>query len=327
MRITRWATYVAAAVFAAGIAGAQQPARTYPVKAVRVVTPFAAGGGTDIIARLLAQKLTEQWSQTVIVDNRGGANGNIGTDFVARAAPDGYTLLLTTNAPIVINPHMTKLPYNPQKDLVPISLVASVPFVLVTHPSLPVKDLAGLIALAKARPGELNYGSSGSGGGAHLSGEMLKLVGKVDITHLAYKGSGPALNALLSGEVEFMFVSTLTASPLVAQNRVRAIGVTSKKRISSLPNVQAMAEFPGMQNFDTDAWYGLMAPAKTDRAIIEMVYQDSKRALSQPEIAARFEKATGAPVIASTPAEFEQLIRADDARWGALVRATGVKMD
>ncbi|HYC44583.1 MAG TPA: tripartite tricarboxylate transporter substrate-binding protein, partial [Burkholderiales bacterium] len=155
-------TFIAAALLAIGTAAAQQPAGAFPVKPVRLITPFSAGGGTDIIARLIAQKLGEEWSQAVIVDNRGGGNGNIGTDLVVRAAPDGYTVLLTTNAPIVINPHMTKVPYDPQKDLAPVSLIARVPFVLVTHPSLPAKSVPELIALAKAKPGKLNYGSSGS---------------------------------------------------------------------------------------------------------------------------------------------------------------------
>lgn len=325
LKVTVW-------LAAAGLLGAfavahAQSNRTYPVKPVRLITPFAAGGGTDIIARLVGQRLGEEWSQAVIVDNRGGGNGNIGTELVVRSAPDGYTILLPTNAPIVINPHMTKVPYDPLRDLAPVTLIARVPFVLVAHPSLPARNISELVALAKARPGKLNYGSSGSGGGAHLSGEMLKLVGKVDITHVPYKGSGPALNALLSGEVEFMFVSILTASPLIAQNRVRPLGVTSLKRAASLPNVAAMAEFPGLAGFESDAWYGLMVPSKTPAAVVEIIRRDTAKVLAQPDVAARFEQATGTQVIASTPAEFAQVIRKDYARWGELVRATGVKMD
>ena len=218
---------VAAAANAAG----------YPSKPLRFVVTFAPGGGTDVFARAIALKFTEAWGQSVIVDNRAGGNGNIGADMVAKAPADGYTVLVTTNATIVINPHLVKLPYDPVRDLAPISQLATLPFVLLVHPSLPVKSVGELIALAKAKPGQLNFGSSGGGGGAHLSGEMMKTAAKIDMTHVPYKGAAPALVALLGGEVQFMFVSILTATPLIESNRVRAIAVSGLKRSPALPNV------------------------------------------------------------------------------------------
>src|SRR5688572_28318466 len=206
-------------------AAADRPA--YPTKPIRFIVTFAAGGGTDIFARAIGLNFTETCGQPVNVDNRAGGNGNIGTDIVAKAQPDGYTILLTTNATIVINPHLQKLPYDPVRDFEPVSLVAALPFVLVAHPSLAAKSVPELIALAQAKPGQLNYGSSGGGGGAHLSGEMMKTAAKVDITHVPYKGAAPALIAMLSGEVQFMFVSILTVTPLIESGKLRAIAVTS----------------------------------------------------------------------------------------------------
>ena len=226
----------------------------YPDKPIRFIVTFAPGGGTDIFARAIAVKLTEAWGQPVIVDNRAGGNGNIGADIVAKAPPDGYTILLTTNATIVINPHLSRLPYDPVRDFAPVSQVATLPFVLLVHPTLAVKSVPELIALAKAKPGALNYGSSGGGGGAHLGGEMMKTAAKIDMTHVPYKGAAPALVALLSGEVQFMFVSILTATPLIESGRVRAIAVSGLKRSPALPNVPAVAETPGLAGFETDLW-------------------------------------------------------------------------
>src|SRR3954467_13432965 len=229
----------------------------YPEKPIRFIVTFAPGGGTDIFARAIAQKLTEAWGQPVISDNRAGGNGNIGTDIVAKAPPDGYTILVTTNATIVINPHLYKVNYDPVRDFAPVSQVATLPFALLVHPSLPAKSVAELIAYAKSKPGALKWGSSGGGGGAHLGGEMLKTAAKIDMTHVPYKGAAPALVALLSGEVQFMFVSILTATPLIESGRVRAIAVSGLKRSPALPNVPAVAETPGLAGFETDLWYGM----------------------------------------------------------------------
>ena len=299
---------------------------SYPTKPIRLVVTFAPGGGTDIFARAIAQKYLESWGQAVIVDNRAGGSGNIGSDMVAKAPPDGYTLLLTTNATIVINPLLTKLPYDSVRDFAPVTQVATLPFVLLTHPSVPAKTVPELIALAKARPGQLNYGSSGSGGGAHLSGETLKTLAKLDITHVPYKGGGPALIALLSGEVQFMFLSILTATPLIESNKLRVIAVTSAKRSPALPNVPTMAETPGLAGFESDLWYGMLAPARTDPKIVLQIQQETRRILNLPEFRDRFEP-TGTVMVGSSPAEFAKTIKSDLAKWAVVIKASGATMD
>ena len=313
-------------LFATPSVAATADAASYPTKPLRFVVTFAPGGGTDVFARAIALKFTEAWSQSVIVDNRAGGNGNIGADMVAKAPADGYTVLVTTNATIVINPHLVKLPYDPVMDLAPISQLATLPFVLLVHPSLPVKSVAELIALAKAKPGQLNFGSSGGGGGAHLSGEMMKTAAKIDMTHVPYKGAAPALVALLGGEVQFMFVSILTATPLIESNRVRAIAVSGLKRSPALPNVPAVAETPGLAGFETDLWYGMLAPAKTDPAIVNKLYRETKRVLERAEFKNRFEP-TGTQIVANSPAEFAKIIKTDLAKWAVVIKSSGAKMD
>jgi len=299
---------------------------SYPEKPIRFVITFAPGGGTDQFARAIAAKFNEAWGQPVIADNRAGGNGNIGADVVAKAPPDGYTLLLTTNATIVINPHLSKLPYDPVRDFSPISQVASLPFILLVHPSQPVKSVPELIALAKAKPGALNFGSSGGGGGAHLGGEMMKTMAKIDMTHVPYKGAAPALIALLSNEVQLMFVSILTATPLVEANRVRAIAVSGLKRSPAYPNVPAVGETPGLAGFETDLWYGMLAPAKTNPRIVDKLYQETKRVLATPELRNRFEP-TGTQMVGSSPAEFAVTIKKDLAKWAAVIKTSGAKLD
>jgi tripartite-type tricarboxylate transporter receptor subunit TctC len=298
----------------------------YPEKPIRFVVTFAPGGGTDIFARAIAAKFTEAWGQPIIVDNRAGGNGNIGADTVAKAPADGYTILLTTNATIVINPHLSKLPYDPVRDLAPVSQVATLPFVLLVHPTLQVKSVAELIALAKAKPGQLNFGSSGSGGGAHLGGEMMKTAAKIDMTHVPYKGAAPALVALLSGEVQFMFVSILTATPLIESGRVRAIAVSGLKRSPALPNVPAVQETPGLAGFETDLWYGMLAPAKTNPRIVDKLYRETKRVLFLPEFRSHFEP-TGTQMVGSSPAEFARTIKTDLAKWAVVIKSSGAKLD
>jgi tripartite-type tricarboxylate transporter receptor subunit TctC len=298
----------------------------YPDKPVRFIVTFAPGGGTDIFARAIAQKLTEAWGQPVISDNRAGGNGNIGTDIVAKAPPDGYTILVTTNATIVINPHLYKVNYDPVRDFAPVSQVATLPFALLVHPSLPAKSVAELIAYAKSKPGALNYGSSGGGGGAHLGGEMLKTAAKIDMTHVPYKGAAPALVALLGNEVQLMFVSILTATPLIESNRVRIIAVSGLKRSPSYPNVPAVAETPGLAGFETDLWYGMLAPAKTNPRIVDKLYRETKRILETPEFKNRFEP-TGTQMVGTSPAEFAQTIKKDLAKWGAVVKTANIKVD
>ena len=315
-----------AAFLALPVLAAAADRSAYPAKPIRFIVTFAAGGGTDIFARAIAFKFTETWGQPVIVDNRAGGNGNIGTDIVAKAPPDGYTILLTTNATIAINPHLQKLPYDPVRDFEPVSLVAALPFVLVAHPSLAAKSVSELIALAQAKPGQLNYGSSGGGGGAHLSGEMIQTMTGIRMTHVPYKGAAPALIALLSGEVQFMFVSILTVTPLVDSGKVRALGVTSARRSPSLPNVPAMAETPGLAGFETDLWYGMLAPAKTDARIVNQLYRETSRILALPDLKGRFEP-TGTVMVGSTPKEFAATIKSDLAKWAKVIKASGAKLD
>ncbi|MES2562714.1 MAG: tripartite tricarboxylate transporter substrate binding protein [Pseudomonadota bacterium] len=302
-----------------------QNAASYPGKPVRIVSPFAPGGGSDLMARTLAMEFGKDLKQTFIVDNRTGGNGNIGTDIVARAPADGYTLLLTTNATIAINPQLfTKVvTYDPVKDFSPISLVASQPFVLVLHPSVPAKTVPELIALAKAKPATLNYGSSGAGGGAHLAGEMLKTFAGVDITHVPYKGSNPGLTALAGGQVQFMFVAVLAATPLIEQNRVRAIAVSTSKRNPALPNLPAVSEFPGLEKFESDLWYGLLAPGRTATAIVDQLHVATRAALARGEVKSRFEP-SGTVLVGSTPRQFADTIRQDIARWGHVIKAAKV---
>lgn len=304
---------------------AQAQGVAYPTKPVRIVYPFAAGGGGDLVARSLANELTKDLKETFVVDNRAGGNGNIGTDIVARATPDGYTLLVTTNATIAINPQLFKkvVTYDPVRDFAPISLVASQPFVLVVHPSVAAKTVPELVGLAKAKPGTLNYASSGSGGGAHLAGEMLKTFTQLDITHVPFKGSAPALSALVGGQVQFMFVAALAAMPLVEQNRLRAIAVSTAKRSPALPNLPAVAEYPGLEGFESDLWYGFLAPAKTPTAIVDRLYAATKVAVARPEVKARIEP-SGTVLVGSTPKEFGQLIKADIARWGKVITTAKV---
>lgn len=319
---------IAGALVAAVVCGSTNAAAqtAYPTKPIRMIVTFAPGGGTDLFARTIAQKFTEAWGQPVVVDNRAGGNGNIGTDAVAKAAPDGYTLLVTTNATIVINPQLAKLPYDPVRDFAPVSLLATLPFVLLVHPSVPVKTVPELIALAKAKSGQLNYGSSGRGGGAHLAGEGLKTMARIDITHVPYKGSAPALVALLGGEVQFMFVSILTATPLIDGNKVRAVAVSSAKRSPSYPQLPAVAETPGLEKFESDLWYGMLAPARTPATVVDKLYRETHRILQQPDFRARYEP-SGTVVVGSSPEEFARLIRDDLAKWAVVIKASGATMD
>ncbi|MDB5812127.1 MAG: hypothetical protein JWN94_4249 [Betaproteobacteria bacterium] len=317
---------LAAALLVVSGAGIAADNIAYPDKPVRFIVTFAPGGGTDIFARAIAKKFTEAWGQPVITDNRAGGNGNIGTDIVAKSPPDGQTILLTTNATIVINPHLYKVAYDPVRDFAPISQVATLPFALLVHPSLPVKNVAELIAYAKAKPGALNFGSSGGGGGAHLGGEMMKTTAKIDMTHVPYKGAAPALVALLGNEVQLMFVSILTAAPLFETGRLRIIAVSGLKRSPAYPNVPAVAETPGLAGFETDLWYGMLAPAKTNPRIVDKLYRETKRILETPEFKNRFEP-TGTQMVGSSPAVFAQTIKKDLAKWAEVIRVSGAKID
>ena len=297
----------------------------YPTQTVRLISAFAAGGGNDLMARELAQKFGEAFKKNFIVEDRTGGNGDIATDYVARAPANGQTLLVTTNATVVINPQLFKdvVQFDPVKDLAPVSLLARQPFVLVVDNDLPVKTVGELIDYARAHPGKLNFGSSGAGGGAHLSGEMLKTLMKLKMTHVPYKGVAPALQDVIAGHIDFMFASILTAKPLVESGQLRGIAVTSKTRNPTMPDLPAMAEFPGLENFEADLWYGLLAPAKTDPAIVSKLYQATLHAFQDPELKARFD-ATGTVLVGTSPDEFAGIIKTDIDKWALVIKAANM---
>ena len=294
----------------------------YPTQTVRLISSFAAGGGNDLMARELAQKFTEEWNKTVIAEDRPGGNGDIGTNYVAQAAPDGNTLLVTTNATIVINPQLFKdvIKFDPVTDFAPVSLLATQPFLLVVNPKLPVTTIGELIDYARANPGKLNFGSSGAGGGAHLSGEMLKALLGIDMTHVPYKGVAPALEDLIAGHIDFMFASIIASKPLVEGGQLRVLAVSSKSRNSTMPNVPAVSEYPGLENFEADLWYGLLAPAKTDPAIVQKIYRATVHALKDPQMKTRFET-DGTTLVGSSPDEFAQIIKTDLQKWSLVLKA------
>ena len=302
-----------------GIAQAQ----SYPGKTVRLIVPFAAGGSTDVIARILAPKLTEAWGQQVIVDNRPGGNTTIATELVARAAPDGHTLLVTP-APFTVVPSvMTKLPYDPAKDFEPITLINTTPMGLVVHPGVPAKNLKELIALAKTRPGQMNFGSSGSGGVPHLSGELLNTMAGLKITHVPYKGNAPALADLVGGHVDMAFNGLTSVVPFIKSGRLRVLGVTSIGRTAALPEVPTLDE-QGLKGFQAVAWNGLTAPARTPKDIIVRIQETSARIVKSPELAEQL-KRDGSDPVGSTTAEFVTHLREEVVKWKKVLDRAGIK--
>jgi tripartite-type tricarboxylate transporter receptor subunit TctC len=300
-------------------------AQTYPNKPIRLVLPYPPGGGTDVIARPIAQKLTESLGQQVIVDNRGGANGNIGMEFVAKSPADGYTLLFALTAQYAINPSLyPKLSYDPVKDYAPISLLANAPYLLVVHPSVPAKSTAELIALMKARPGQLAYSSSGNGSGAHLAGEMLRSLARVQMTHVPYKGAGPAMPDLIAGQVQLSFVTYTAAGPHIKTGRLRALGVTTAKRSPTLPDLPAIAET--VAGYDSAVWYGFAAPAGTPAEIVNKLNAEVLRVLAAPDFRSRITLEAVAP-IGTSPDEFGSFMKSEIVRWAKVVRESGAKVD
>jgi tripartite-type tricarboxylate transporter receptor subunit TctC len=299
-------------------------AQAYPSRPVRYIVPFPPGGATDIIARVLAQKMSEAWGQPVVVENRAGAAGAIGSDAVAKAAPDGYTILMGTTSTHAVNPAINpNLPYNNVTDFAPVTLVATFPNVLVAHPST-AGSLQELIALLKANPGKYNFGSSGAGSSTHLTGELFKLMTKTDINHIPYKGTGPLLNDLMAGHVAFAFDQITAVMSGVQAGRMRALGVASAERNPALPNVPAIAEqLPG---FEATAWVGIFAPAKTPAEVTTRIQSESKRIMQQPDIAKRMAE-LGATPVASPPAEFAAFVAKDTAKWRDLVNTANIKIE
>jgi tripartite-type tricarboxylate transporter receptor subunit TctC len=293
-------------------------AQPYPAKAVRMIVPFPAGGATDVVARLLAQKLSEVWSQAVVVENRTGAGGNIGAEAAAHSPPDGYTLFMTSGSIVTANPHMYKsLPYDPAKDLVAITNVATGPQVIAVGASQPAKDLKEFIAYAKANPGKVNLGSAGIGTQTHLAAENFAYAAGIDLTHVPYKGEGPAMTDLMGGQIQVVTPNLGAAIGLVQQGKIRALAVTSPHRNPQLPDVPTVAEtIPGFENA---GWFGLMAPAGTPREVIDRVQKDSAKILLSDEFRAKLALQGMVPV-ANTPAEFAAAIRDESARWAKVIK-------
>jgi len=307
----------------AWMTGAQ--AQPYPAKPIRLVVPYVAGGSADITARTLGQKLAENLGVQVLVDNRPGANGMIGTELVAKSPPDGYTLLLVASGPIVVNPSLyPKVPYDPVKDLAPISQVVSFMYVLVVLADSPITGVPELIALAKAKPGELSYGSTGLGGGNHLAGELFALMSGTKLTHVPYKGSAAALADLLGGQLSFMFDTPITSVPHLRTGKLRAYAVTGLKRAAALPDLPTLDEL-GMKGFEVTQFQGLLAPAGTDRAIIAKLHQETVKALKSPDVVDRLERQGGNEIVGGTPEEFARLIAAQLASYAKLIGDAHIK--
>jgi tripartite-type tricarboxylate transporter receptor subunit TctC len=312
------------AVLALTVAGAA--AQTYPAKPIRLVVPFPAGGTTDILAREVGQRLSASLGQPVVIDNRPGAAGNIGSELVARSAPDGYTLLMATVGTHAINPNLySKLPYDHVKDFAPVILVASVPNVLEVTPSLPVNSVADLIKLAKEKPGQINFASSGSGTSIHLSGELFKTMAGVDMTHVPYKGSAAALTDLIGGQVQVMFDNLPSSLPQIKAGKLRAIAVTSAQRAPALPNVPTIAE-SGLPGFEAGSWFGVVAPAGTPPAIVARLNADVDQWLQTPDAKEKL-LAQGAAAVGGSPEQFAAYIRAETEKWARVVKASGAKVD
>ena len=295
----------------------------YPARAVKLIVPFPPAGATDIVARIVAQKLSERVGQPVVVENRPGAGGSIGSDLVAKAAPDGYTLLMATTSTHSIGPSLSKLPYDPIKDFAPIVHVANVPNVLVVSPVLAVKDVKELVALAKSKPGQLNYASSGNGTIVHLNAELFMLLSGTDMVHIPYKGTALSIPDVASGQIAMLFDSLASVMPHVKSGRVRPIALNSPQRSPLMPEVPTFAE-AGMPAYDTYTWFGMFAPAGTPKEVIARVQTEVVAALKAPDLLERF-ASVGAEPVGSTPGQFVERISSDTAKWARVIQAAGLK--
>lgn len=314
---------VAAVVLAAN--GAIAQTRDFPQRPVRIVVPVPPGGSVDATARLLAPKMTESLGQGVVIDNRGGASTNIGMELVARAPADGYTLLANT-VPLVANPALfPKLSFSPEKDFVPVSLVVTGPSVIVAHPSVPVRDLAGLVALARAKPGSINYSSSGAGTLTHLGAELFKYLTATNLVHVPYKGGGPALAAVIAGECDVTFQTPLAAAGQIKAGRLHALAVTSNRRLAMLPDVPTTAE-AGVPKYEFQSWVGILAPAATPPAIVRQLNEHIVRAARTADVTERFAR-EGAEVVAGTPEQFRKVIADETALWAKVIREMGIRAE
>ena len=316
--------YLVAALLFAFVSHALR-AQDYPAKPIRWIVPYPPGGTSDFVARLMAQKLTEAWKQPVLIDNRGGANGNIGTEMVAKAPPDGYTLLLVANAFTINQSVYTNLTFDAERDFAPITTVLAQPNVLAVHPSLPVKSVKEFIGLARARPGELNYASGGTGNNNHLAAELFARMAGVRFTHVPYKGMSLGISALLTGEVHFTFATLVSVSPHIKSGRMRVLAVTSAERVHSMPELPTVAQ-AGVPGYEAASWVGVLVPAKTPQQIVAKLHQEIVRILKMPEVNEQIAR-TGAEVLANTPEQFAALIRGDIKRYSELTKAIGIRLN
>ena len=323
---------VFAAIVASLAVSLAAQAQTYPSKVVRLVVPFAPGGSSEIIARTVAQKLSENLGQQFIVENKPGGGGNIAMQEVARAEPDGYTLMLghvgslAMNPPMFANnPAMKKPPYDANKDFRPVSLIAVVPNMFVVNAGVPAKDLKEFVALARAKPGTINYGSAGNGSAGHLAFEYLKMVAGIDIVHVPYKGTGPMLTDLIAGQTQATSAGAPPLLPHVKSGKLRAIAGGTPQRLAALPDVATVAQ-QGYPGFETSQWYGIIVPAKTPDAIVKKLAEEIAKATKSPEVLERFHR-DGTIAVGSTPEEFADFIQKEQARWGEVVRKSGVRVE
>jgi tripartite-type tricarboxylate transporter receptor subunit TctC len=301
-------------------------AQTYPDRTIRIIVPFAAGGSTDIVARTTSQKLSERVRQSVVIDNRGGGGGNIGSDMVAKAAPDGHTLLIGTVGSLTINPALYKtMPYDPLKDLTPIGYIGSTPHLLVVHPSLPTRSVRELIAVAKSKPGEFNYASGGTGGSTHLAAELFKSLTQVNMVHVPHKGGALGMVSLLGGHVHLMFQSMPPVLPHVKSGRLRALGITGSTRSPLLPALPTVAE-SGLPGYEVTQWWGLLGPSGLPSAIVARLSSELNAILQQADVKERF-AGEGADVAPNTPEWFAARLKSESAKWAKIVRASGATAD
>ena len=320
-------TMATEAALALNVALVCEPAlsQSYPTRPVRMIVPSAPGGPADIVGRAVGQGLSEVLGQQVVVDNRAGAGGSIGAELVARGTPDGYTVMISHSGPLAIEPLLHAKPtYDPAKDFEPISLVAASPYLLLVNPSVPAKSVKDLIALARSRPGKLNYASGGPGTGIHMAAELFNVVAGTQITHVPYKGAGPGMTALIAGEVDMMFNGVSAALPQVKAGKVRALAVASAKRSALLPDLPAISE--SALNFDTSGWYGFVAPRGTPASITSKLHADVVKALGTPQMKERL-SSLGIEPIGTTPAQFAAFLREELAKWGKVIKAARIKAE
>ena len=318
MKTLKWLAAGLCVLLAPGLASAQN----FPDHTIRLIVPFPPGGPNDIIARVVSQKMQAILKQTIIIDNRGGQGGVLGTDLVAKAKPDGYTIAITSAGALAISPSMEKVAYDTLKDLAPVTLVAKVPEMLVVAENVPAKNMAELVALAKKQPGKLNFASSGPGSLPHLAGELFKLTAKIDIVHVPYRGAAPAVNDLLGGQVQMVFLDLPVLLPQVKAGKLRPIAVGAEKRVPSAPDVPTTTE-AGLPQLQTENWYGMVAPAGTPKDVIAALNKAAVEALKDPDVVAKL-SSQGAILVGDTPDEFRAFIASETAKWAKVIKDAGV---